>query len=131
MEGGRTVVVQGERHQRSLAIRTEDMNSIRQHVFGFWPRGLLSPNPRHVLYFIACGNAPSRLVCRKSQWCNSSDGQRNEKKSYGAAHASIQQIQVGEPSRLVQLVRSLTANQDRGLNSGRIYFATPPLDRDV
>ena len=24
MEGGRTVVVQGEKHQRSLAIRTED-----------------------------------------------------------------------------------------------------------
>ena len=24
MKGGRTVVVQGERHQRSLAIRTED-----------------------------------------------------------------------------------------------------------
>ena len=28
MEGGRTVVVQGERHQRSLAIRTEDTGHV-------------------------------------------------------------------------------------------------------
>ena len=44
-------------------------------------------------------------------------------------------------SRLAQLVRSLTINQegtgsivgllDQGLNSGRPSFATPPVDRDV
>ena len=28
MEGGRTAVVQGERHQRSLAIRTEDTGHV-------------------------------------------------------------------------------------------------------
>ena len=28
MEGGRTVVVQGERHQRRLAIRTEDTGHV-------------------------------------------------------------------------------------------------------
>ena len=28
MEGGRTVVVQGERHQRSLAIRTEELGHV-------------------------------------------------------------------------------------------------------
>ena len=28
MEGGRTVVVQGERHQQSLAIRTEDTGHV-------------------------------------------------------------------------------------------------------
>ena len=28
MEGGRTVVVRGERHQRSLAIRTEDTGHV-------------------------------------------------------------------------------------------------------
>ena len=28
MEGGRTVVVQGDRHQRSLAIRTEDTGHV-------------------------------------------------------------------------------------------------------
>ena len=28
MEGGRAVVVQGERHQRSLAIRTEDTGHV-------------------------------------------------------------------------------------------------------
>ena len=28
MEGGRTVVIQGERHQRSLAVRTEDTGHV-------------------------------------------------------------------------------------------------------
>ena len=28
MDGGRTVVVQGERHQQSLAIRTEDSGHV-------------------------------------------------------------------------------------------------------
>ena len=32
MEGGRTVVIQGERHQRSLAIRTEDTGHYEQIV---------------------------------------------------------------------------------------------------
>ena len=30
MEGGRIVVVQGERHQRSLVIRTEDTGHVRK-----------------------------------------------------------------------------------------------------
>ena len=30
MEGGRTVVVQGERHQRSLVIRTEDTGHVNK-----------------------------------------------------------------------------------------------------
>ena len=30
MEGGRIVVVQGESHQRSLAIRTEDTGHVRK-----------------------------------------------------------------------------------------------------
>ena len=30
MEGGRTVVVQGERHQRSLSIRTEDTRHVKK-----------------------------------------------------------------------------------------------------
>ena len=40
MEGGRTVIVQGERHQRSLAIRTEDTG----HVSQFCVKTLFIPN---------------------------------------------------------------------------------------
>ena len=32
MEGGRTVVVQGERHQRSLAIRIEDTGHVSEQI---------------------------------------------------------------------------------------------------
>ena len=43
MEGGRAVVVQGERHQRSLAIRTEDTG----HVNKLYVKTLFIPENYH------------------------------------------------------------------------------------
>ena len=43
MEGGRTVVVQGERHQRSLAIRIEDTG----HVSKLCVKTLFIPENYH------------------------------------------------------------------------------------
>ena len=54
MEGGRTVVVQGERHQRSLAIRTEDTG----HVSKLCVKTLLSLKtfiPNFVIFLVSLG----------------------------------------------------------------------------
>ena len=64
MEGGRTVVVQGERHQRSLAIRTEDTGHARKlcvkHCLS-----LKTIIPNFVAFFVSLGIVIS-CICKMS-----------------------------------------------------------------
>ena len=53
MEGGRTVVVQGERHQRSLAIRTEDTGHVSKLCVKTLSLKTIIPN--FVAFFVSLG----------------------------------------------------------------------------